>query len=212
MAILYTQLALVDDKKVIVSAESPLSRHFETKYRDIFKDIEKISERFQNETHFCSAKSSYEGVLIYFKRFKEMLIISAVEVGLSKTSVSLFLERLRDRFVEEYGEDADRNGSYVRFEEVIREESKRFSKDRGMEETIGALQETKEVCIKNYTNVIQRGHKIEQLEMLSQRLQGVSEKFRKRSRKMHIEAVATQYLFYVGLAVFLFLAMYFFMK
>ncbi|KAI5184754.1 vesicle transport protein SEC22 [Nematocida homosporus] len=212
MAILYTQIVRLSDKRVVVSAECPLSRHFESKHKNVIEDMRKVAEEFVNETHFCSTKSSSEDITIYFKQYQSILILAAVEVGLSKTSVSLYFERLRDLFVEDYGVDLSNDGAYIRFEEVIREESRKHSKDKGLEETIDTLQETKEVCIKNYTNVLQRGHKIEQLEVLGQRLQNVSEKFRKRSRKMHIESIAAQYLFYAGLIILLFLVLYFFMR
>ncbi|KAI5172038.1 vesicle transport protein SEC22 [Nematocida sp. LUAm3] len=212
MAILYTQIVRLSDKRVIVSAECPLSKQFETKHRTVLKDMSQIIGSFAKETQFCSTKSSTEGISIYFREYNSILIISAVEIGLSKTSVSMYFERLRDMFFEEYGTDFSNDGGYIRFEDVIKDESKRHSKDKGLEETLETLHETKEVCIKNYTNVLQRGHKIEQLEVLGQRLQNVSEKFRKRSRKMHLEAIATQYLFYIGLVIFLFIVIYFFSR
>ncbi|OAG29710.1 vesicle transport protein SEC22 [Nematocida displodere] len=212
MAILFTEIVRVSDKRVIVSAECPLSRHFESKHKSVLGELTRICESFASETKFCSTKSSTEGVSIYFKQFSSILILSAVEVGLSKTSVSLFFERLYSLFVEEYGEDVSREGAYIRFEDTIKEESKKYSKDKGLEETIESLQETKEVCIRNYTNVLQRGHKIEQLEVLGHKLQNISEKFRKRSRKIHLEAIATQYIFYAGLIIFMFLFLYLFLR
>ncbi|KAI5188526.1 vesicle transport protein SEC22 [Nematocida sp. AWRm77] len=212
MSILFTQIVRLSDRRVIVSAECPLSRHFESKHKKTIKDMASITEKYAHETQFCNTKASEEGIMVYFKQFVGIVIISAVEVGLSRTSVSLYFERLNSLFVEEYGTDLLDTNTYIRFEDTIQAESKRYSQDKGMEETIDALQETKEVCIKNYSSVIQRGHKIENLEMLGQKLQNVSEKFRKKSRKIHIEAVAAQYMFYIGLVVFLFIVLYLFTR
>ena len=212
MSILFTQIVRLADKRVLVSAESPLSRHFERQHREVIKNMAKIAEAFEHETQFCSTKSGAEEITVYFKLFGAILIISAVEAGLSKTSISLYFEKLRDRFGEEYGADLPDGAAYIRFEDAIREESKKYSQDKGMEDTIEALQETKEVCVKNYSTVLQRGHKIENLEMLGQKLQNVSEKFRKKSRKIHIESVAAQYIFYVGLIIFLFIVLYLFAR
>lgn len=210
-AILFTQIVRLPDKKAIVSAETPGSGNFERTHGEILSDMVSIVEGFSNEPQFCTAKSSKEGIRIHFKQFGKLLIISAVSLGVSKTSVSLYFERLQEVFFEEYGQDIQREGAYIRFEKTIQEESLKYSKDRNLEETMDTLQETKEVCIKNYTHVLQRGHKIEHLEMLGNKLQHISETYRKRSRKMHIlEAVAAQYLFYAVLIVFLILFFYFF--
>ncbi|KAI5181490.1 vesicle transport protein SEC22 [Nematocida sp. AWRm80] len=212
MSILFTEIVRVSDRRVLVSAESVFSRHFETKHRNTMDEISRIPETFENETQFCSTKSSDESIMIYFKRFEQILIISAVEIGLSKTSISLYFEKIRDLFLKEYSNDLSKNTGYIRFEDTIKEESKRYSQDKGLEDTFKALKETKEVCIKNYTNVLQRGHKIEQLEALGQKLQTVSEQFRKKSKKMHVEAVITQYVFYVVIIIILFLILYYFQR
>lgn len=212
MAILFTQIVRPSDNRVVVSAESPLSVHFETVHRKVLNDMSSIPEKFPNETQFCSTKSAEEGIVIYFKQFNSILILSAVEIGLSKTTISLFFERLKDLFEKTYGQDSPNEGSYIRFEEVIKEESKKYSKDKGMEETLETLKETKEVCIQNYTNVLQRGHKIEQLEVLGHKLQNISEKFRKKSRKIHVEAVVMQYVFYAALIIFFFFILYYFVR
>ncbi|KAI5132265.1 vesicle transport protein SEC22 [Nematocida ausubeli] len=212
MAILFTQIVRQSDNRIIVSAECPLSRYFESEHTKVLDDMTSIPDKFPNETQFCSTQSTEEGIVIYFKQFKSIIILSAVEIGLSKTSISLFFERLKDLFEKEYGEDLSSNMSYIRFEDIIKEESKRYSKDKGLEETLETLKETKEVCIQNYTNVLQRGHKIEQLEMLGHKLQNISKKFRKKSRKMHVEAVVMQYVFYAAILIVLFLILYFFMR
>ncbi|KAI5165542.1 vesicle transport protein SEC22 [Nematocida sp. ERTm5] len=212
MAILFTQIVRPSDNRIIVSAECPLSRYFESTHTKVLDDMSSIPGKFPNETQFCSTQSAEEGIIIYFKQFKSITILSAVEVGLSKTSISLFFERLKDLFEKTYGQDVPSDLSYIRFEDVIKEESKKYSKDRGMEETLETLKETKEVCIQNYTNVLQRGHKIEQLEMLGHKLQNISEKFRKKSRKMHVEAVVMQYVFYASILIILFLVLYFFIR
>lgn len=212
MAILFTQIVRPSDNRIIVSAECPLSRHFETVHRKVLDDMSSIPNKFPNETQFCSTKSAEEGISIYFKQFPSIIILSAVEIGLSKTSISLFFERLKDLFENTYGTDVPSDLSYIRFEEVIKEESKKYSKDKGLEETLETLKETKEVCIQNYTNVLQRGHKIEQLEVLGHKLQNISEKFRKKSRKMHVEAVVMQYVFYAILVIIFFFILYFFIR
>lgn len=213
MAILYTQIVRLSDKRVLVSSESPFTRNFENTYPNILRDMQYVAGTFENETQFCSGSSSSENILLYFKRFGAVLFISAVELGLSRTSVSLYFEKLSEKFVQAYGTDVGGGGSvYIKFEDVIRDESKAYSRDRGMAETNEILQAAKEVCVKNYTNVIQRGHKIDQLEQLGYKLQGVSEKFRKKSRRMHIEALTGQYVFYLGLALFVFLVLYFFLR
>src|SRR5690625_3303619 len=134
MAILYTQIVRIQDKRVIVSAECPLSRQFEVKHRKVLNEMHRVAESFGNETHFCSTKSETEGIILYFKQYQSILLICAVEVVLSKTFISLFFERLRDLFFSEYGVELPNTGAYIRFESLIKEESNKHSRDSVLEE------------------------------------------------------------------------------
>jgi Synaptobrevin len=215
MSILYTCIVNAANRGILVSGESSFTKNFDKAHPEILKEMRHTIDKHIDETQFCTGNSSSDTILIYFKRFGLLLFISAVEMGLSKTSVSLYFERLHEKFLLKYPNFSGQTAGvhmYLPFEEVIKAESTKYSRDREMAETSEVLQSAKEICLQNYTNVIQRGHKIDELEKLGSRLQGVSERFRKKSKNLHLEAFASQCVFYAGLAMFLFIIVYFFSR
>lgn len=204
--ILYTQIIRDSDLRPISSYESV--KGFEKTHHKIIDSIKYTIDNTDRDTKLSYTATYTPDLILYFKRCDELIIVAIAESTMSKTSVSLYIERLYKRFAAMYGNISLSTTQYITFEEVIKEESKKCQL-YGIEETQAILKETKEVCLKNYTSVIERGHRIDQLEQLGNRLQGISERFKKSSRKMHMDSIASQYVFYLSVGVIVFIILYF---
>lgn len=194
MAILYFQQ--LENKQIKINYHTDAGRRLKRKYEPFFNGLlytlrETIESINPNQNNLYKyVKDSY----FYYIYLSKNVLAFIADCALDEKKLNIVMNRIE-------------NGSNINVQKLLND----FNNDLIMDDITDEIVQTKQICSQSLNLILNRGEKIDQLNVLSDELGQKVKKFRKESEKLLGGKIA-DLLMGLGIVVFIFFLYYFFVK
>lgn len=203
MAVLYLQLCDKKNRNVLKNAYSRLGKKI-IENDNVYAELRKTIVSMPDNAQLFKYDASY-GNFVFFLQFMPAYIFAAIVDDITAPKdITAFFNMLMN--------DINENGIDANFEKRAGELMNNFNSERSNDEIQKEVLKARDVCAQSLNTILNRGEKLDRLNLLADELNNKVSRFHTESRRVFMDSKFGQYFVYVLMVLIVFIIYYFIFK